>query len=294
MDAAQQVLGLFSSLPLLGYAFIPIAAYAGYGLLLWMMGGHGREEARHVWFRSVVAAATVAFALLASVWVGYAASLYMNTTKVPASCLASFKPAPDLNLYAYSVAVEEALDCAYGEFSSKFNGLKEVYINVFRAAAIAGAVPLLSSWSMGVFQAAMPMSGAASGALISLSVAMAAVGIAKGLVALMGLGAFLLATERLTPLGALILAAAMVFPAALAGAADAVREVPFRGGDLGQIIASALGGYWRAVDWGLLVDDTKHAAAISTYIATALSLASAATAAAAYALSRVAQHLSVE
>ena len=163
-----EITTLFSSFPLIGYAFIPIAAYAGYGLLLWMMGGHGREEARAVWLRSVIAAATVTFALLASVWVGYAVGLYMSVTNAAdaeVKCLSHFKNATDLNLVKYSAAVDEALKCASKEFQSKFDALKEVYINVFRASAIAGAVPVVSSWGMGIFQAAMPMSGAAGGAL---------------------------------------------------------------------------------------------------------------------------------
>lgn len=293
-----EITSLFSSFPLLGYAFIPIAAYAAYGLLLWMMGGHGREEARAVWLRSVIAAATVTFALLASVWVGYAVGVYVNATNAADAevrCLAHFKNATaDLNLYAYSAAVDQALKCADSEFQSKFSALKEVYINVFRASAIAGAVPVVSSWGMGVFQAAMPMSGAASGALMALAVAMAAVKVVYGFVLLMGLGAFLLATERLSPLGALILAVGMVFPAALAGAADAIKGIPFHSKDFGQWVLSILGGLWRSLDWGALVDDTRNAAAITAYIATALSLASAATAAVSYALSRVAQHLSIE
>ena len=292
-----EITTLFSSFPLIGYAFIPIAAYAGYGLLLWMMGGHGREEARAVWLRSVIAAATVTFALLASVWVGYAVGLYMSVTNAAdaeVKCLSHFKNATDLNLVKYSAAVDEALKCASKEFQSKFDALKEVYINVFRASAIAGAVPVVSSWGMGIFQAAMPMSGAASGALMALAVAMAAVKVVYGFVLLMGLGAFHLATERLSPLGALILAVGMVFPAALAGAADAIKEIPLHSSNPLEWVASILGGLWRALDWGALIDDTKYAALITTYIATALSLASAATAAVTYALSRVAQHLSIE
>ena len=294
----SEITSLFSSLPLLGYAFIPIAAYAAYGLLLWMMGGHGREEARAVWLRSVIAAATVAFALLASVWVGYAVGVYVNATNAADAevrCLSHFKNATaDLNLVKYSAVVDKALKCADSEFQSKFSALKEVYINVFRASAIAGAVPVVSSWGMGVFQAAMPMSGAASGALMALAVAMAAAKVVYGFVLLMGLGAFLLATERLSPLGALILAVGMVFPAALAGAADAIKGIPFHSGNFWEWVLSILGGLWRSLDWGALIDDTKYAALITTYIATALSLASAATAAVTYALSRVAQHLSVE
>ena len=270
---------VFSS-SLLALSLLPVVAYAAYGALLWSMGGRGRDEARQVWLRSAVAALTVAFALLASVWVGYAVGLYLQASNSTAVCLEPLRSAaPDLNLAGYASAVNKALSCADGVLKAKFSELKGTYTQVFEVAAATGLFPLTSAYSMGLFQVSMPFSGAASSALTAIAVAEAAVAIARGFVLLMGLGAVLLAAERLEALGALILAAGMVYPAALAGLADQLSRFSFG---------------WSPLDWGGLVDLTAEAARAAAYTALALSLATAGVAAVAYALSKVPQHISVE
>ncbi|MEM4438044.1 MAG: hypothetical protein QW680_05345 [Pyrobaculum sp.] len=276
---------VFSSVPLLGLAFLPIIAYAAYGALMWLIGGsQGREEARRAWARSVVASITVAMALMASVWVGYAVDAYSKTGGRVGSCLSHLSGvAPDLNLYNYAEAVRKALDCAQRKFQGVFNEMKSLYTAVFYTATLTGLFPLTAAFSMGLLQVSMPFSGAASGAFIALGVAKAIAYITAAFVSLMGLGAFLLASERLEALGALILAVSMVYPAALAGAADSLS---FSAGVL-DVIGSA-------VNWGKLVDYSGDAAAVAAIIGASLSIATAAVAAATYALTKIPQYFSVE
>lgn len=258
--------------------FFPVLGYFAYGALLWVLGGaRGREEAWAVWHRAVVIALVTAFAYFSPVLLGKAVQFYISQTGRAGPCLSELASAAG-SLEQYSPA--GPLSCAINTFEGLFDEIKKTYVDVFATTTITGLFPLTSSYSMSLFQIAMPFSGAASGALISLGVAAAASYIAAGFAFIAALGAFLLATGKLETLGALIVAVAIAFPPALAAAADVVRNL--------------YNPSWPTLNWGNLVDLTASLATITAYIAAALSIAGAATAAITYALSKLPQHLSVE
>lgn len=216
-------------------------------------------------------------------WVGKALAAYYGlTNSTPGPCVSSLEAAQGFDPGAYAEAVDKALRCATQIFAAKFDQIRSSYSAVFETAFATGVVGITSSYSMGLFQAAMPYSGAASGALLALSAAKAVADVAYALALLLGLAAVLIATDRLAPLGGAIAGGAMALPPALAAVADAIRNIDASVGALSYI------------DWSGLVAATANATTITVYVAVALSLASTAAAAVAYALTKVPAYLSFD
>lgn len=274
-------------------ALLPAGALVVYGLILWTEGPRGKEEAVAAWHKAVVAGALAAAAFLAPVFVGKAIAIYSAGGGTVGPCLSKLADVQvDFNLVNYANAVNNAMSCSINVFNSTYRNITDTYATIFATTSVTGMIEISSPLSMGLFQAAMPFSGAASGALMALTAATVAAYAAIAFAALAGLGAVLVATERLETIGALIVAAAMAMPPAVAGLADAVAKAA-----AGMPHLSGIGGGAQALafwDWGKLVAATSAAAEITAYTALALSIMAAAVAAISYALSRVPQHISVE
>ena len=273
----------------------PALALIVYGGILWNWGGaHGREEALDVWRRAIVAAALAASVFIIPAFIGTAIDIYQkaahpnSTTCINALAIKE----PDLQLSNYAKAVKQSMDCAAKVFENATQRIADTYTNLFQSSTVTGFFGVTSALSMGLFQIALPFSGAASGALLTLTAVKVAAYVAIGFALLAGLGAALIAMERLQVLGAVIVAGAMAMPPVLAGLADAVspliQKIPEAKGLLGVLSNLA------AWDWGKYVHGTGAVAEITAYAALALSIMAAATAAISYALSKVPQHLSVE
>lgn len=278
--------------PLLLAVLAPVLVIFLYGLYLWNWGGaHGKEEAIDTWRRGAVAGLLAASVFVIPVFVGTAIGIYQQASNASLNCLSHLKiNKVDPNLESYTSAVPRAMQCAAQKFDQAYKRIADTYTNLFQTSTATGIFAVTGSLSMGLFQIALPFSGAASGALIALTAAKVAAYVAIAFAALAGLGAALIATERLQTLGAVIVAGAMAMPPALAGLADAVdpSKIPHSEGVLGAL------GNLNVFDWGRFVFGTGAVAEIAAYTALALSVMIAATAAVSYALSKVPQHLSVE
>ncbi|AFA38659.1 hypothetical protein Pogu_0632 [Pyrobaculum oguniense TE7] len=280
--------------PLLLAVLSPVLAIFLYGLYLWTIGTpQQREHAVDVWIRGVVAGALAASVFFIPPLIGTAIiDIYTAAGGEAGNCLAPLRVDFDPNLARYVHGVENAMKCAIEVYEQTYRRIADTYTNLFQTSTVSGIFAVTSSLSMGIFQIALPFSGAASGALIALTAAKVAAYVAIAFAALAGLGAVLIATERMQTLGAVIVAGAMAMPPVLAGLADAIEplaeKIPHAQGVLGAI--SNLNFF----DWGKYVYGTGAVAEISAYTALALSVMAAAVAAISYALSRVPQHLSVE
>ncbi|MEM4438963.1 MAG: hypothetical protein QW680_10100 [Pyrobaculum sp.] len=260
-------------------AFFVIGLYILYASLLFFIGGtREREEARNQLFRAFLAGVMFAAAMLATVFVGFATKLYVEATGIAPNCLAAFDTKA-FDIWPLVESSEKALDCASNVFKNKFNNITSAYAGLFGTTTLTGLFGVTSPFSMGLFQVAMPFSGAANGALISLATAYAASKFAMGLILLAGLAAVLIMIERLEALGAVLLGAAMAMPPALAAYADYIANIKV---DV------------QAWNFGSVLNAVMPAADIAAAFALAISLAGAIMAAISYAFSKIPERLSVE
>mgnify|MGYP001770630559 CR=1 FL=1 len=260
---------------------IVFSAYAIYGALLYSFGGaHGRERAYAVWHSAFISAALYATAVAMGYVLGALIQYYVSISGVTPRCLSYFQPAGLEQVYN---AASQATRCAADVFQRHFNAIAESYGWIFGVSTVTGILVVLSAYSMGLFQAAMPFSAVATSALVALGAATAATQLTLGFALLLPIGAILVTYERTRPIGALLLGAGIAFPAVLAGGADVLAQTP-----------TTYIWFWKYLLLGELVKEAGHVAYIAAVTTMTLLLASAAT----YAISRIydhaGAHLSVE
>lgn len=260
-------------------ALFIVGSYILYASLLFFIGGvREREEARERLFRAFLAGVMFAAAMLATVFVGTAVRIYVEASGVQPNCLKAFS-VEGFDIWPLVESGEEALQCAGEVFYKKTGEIINTYAGLFGVTTAAGLFGVTSPFSMGLFQVALPFSGAANGALISLATAYAASKLMAGVIVLAGLAVILIMIERLEALGAVLLGAAMAMPPALAAYADYVKDISIS---------------VQAWDYGSVLWAVVSAADIAAAFALAISLAGAATAAISYAFSKIPERLSVE
>ncbi|AET34166.1 hypothetical protein [Pyrobaculum ferrireducens] len=284
MLTTPEIITLFSS----SIIFI----YGLYASILYAIGGaREREEARHTLYRALIAGLLFAAVMLSTAFVGFGVRGFLEAVEAAADetgskplephCLKYFDLAPSFNIDVYFVAGAKALECSAKTFSEKFSRYVDAYSTIFSATTITGLAGVTSPLSMSLFQVAMPFSGAANGAMLSLATAYAASLLAIGLMALAGLAAILIAVERLELLGAVIAAFNMAMPPALAAYADYVREVEVT-------------SFGYPVLYGAVLNAVVPAANIAAAAALAFTMAGAVTAAITYAMTKIPERISVE
>ncbi|MCU7788925.1 hypothetical protein ODS41_13490 [Pyrobaculum sp. 3827-6] len=284
MLTTPEIITLFSS----SIIFI----YGLYASILYAMGGaREREEARHTLYRALIAGLLFAAVMLSTALVGFGVRGFLEAVEAAAAetkskplqphCLKYFDLAPSFDIDAYLTAGAKALECSAKTFSEKFSRYVDAYGFLFGVTTAAGLFGATSPFSMGLFQVAMPFSGAANGAMLSLATAYAASLLSMGLLVLAGLAAVLIAIERLELLGALIAAFNMATPAALAAYADYVREVEVT-------------SFGYPVLYGAVLNAVVPAANIAAAAALAFTMAGALTAAITYAFTKIPERISVE
>lgn len=256
---------------------IPLAVlslYLLYGGILYSFGGaHGRERAYAVWHSGLIGAALYAGALVLGYALGAVVQYYATVSGITPNCLSYFQPAA---LDKIHDAATNAMQCAVRVYWRHFNAISESYGWVFGISTLAGITVILSAYSMALFQAAMPFSAAATSALVALGAAMAGANLSLGFALLLPIGAIMVSNEKTRNIGSLILGAGIAFPAVLAAGADVLAQIPTV-----HIWA------WQYILLGELVKAAGHAALIAAVISITLLVASAA----AYAISRIFDHV---
>ncbi|MEM4438909.1 MAG: hypothetical protein QW680_09820 [Pyrobaculum sp.] len=255
---------------------IPLAVlslYLLYGGLLYSFGGaHGRERAYAVWHSGLIGAALYAGALVLGYALGAVVQYYATVSGITPNCLSYFKPADLDKIYD---AAANAMQCAVRVYWSHYDAIASSYGWVFGVSAAAGILVITGPYSMGLFQAAMPFSAAATSALMALGTAMAACVLTLGFTLLLPIGAILVTSERTRNWGAAILGAGVAMPPVMAGGADALSRV-----------STVFIWPHQYILFGELAKVTGHVALIAGIVAMTLLVASAA----AYALSRIFDH----
>ncbi|WP_148682593.1 hypothetical protein [Pyrobaculum ferrireducens] len=272
---------MFDLPPHLFFPLAVLSAYLLYGAVLYSFGGtHGKERALDVWHRGGVGFLLFAAATVITIALGAAVTFFISQAsaafKTP-QVAGEFKPVclSHFTDRDYLRAVEKAYQCAVGVYRRYFDAIASGYGSIFTATALTGVLVITGGYSMGLSQAAMPYSSAATSALLALAAAVAATYVTYGFVLLMGLGAVLVAEEKTRHLGALILGVAAGFPPALAGGADVLQTIKVPEVDWSKYIL-----------FSSLIGVAADAAAVAAVTVTALSVA----AAAAYAISRIFDH----
>ncbi|MCU7786316.1 hypothetical protein ODS41_00010 [Pyrobaculum sp. 3827-6] len=229
--------------------------------------------------------------MLSTALVGFGVRGFLEAVEAAASqtgskplqpyCLKYFDLAPSFDIDAYLTAGAKALNCAASVFQQKFSRYVDAYGFLFGLTTATGMLGVTSPFSMGLFQVAMPFSGAANGAMLSLATAYAASLLSTGLLVLAGLAAILIAVERLELLGAVIAAFNMAMPPALAAYADYVRRIEIT-------------SFGYPVNYGAVLNAVVPAANIAAAAALAFTMAGALTAAITYAMTKIPERISVE
>ncbi|RFA92825.1 hypothetical protein [Pyrobaculum aerophilum] len=250
-----------------------ISLYLLYGALLYSFGGaHGRERAYAVWHSGMIGIALYAGALVLGYALGAVINYYASVSGVTPNCLAKFQPGNLTEIYKPAV---NATQCAVDVYRRHYEAIVGSYGWLFGVSALTGILVITGPYSMGLFQAALPFSAAATSALMALGAAMAACVLTLGFTLLLPLGAIAVTSERTRNAGALLLGAGIAFPPVLAGGADVLSGV-----------STVYISPHQYILFGELAKVTGHVALIVAIVTVTLLVASAAS----YALSRVFDH----